>query len=66
MEAEMDYAFAKHMQLMAKGRLLRVQYETLENLPVGIEAIQEDLDRLQEKNKETEGETELNTADPVS
>jgi rhamnogalacturonyl hydrolase YesR len=57
MEAEMDYAYAKHMQLMAKQRLLRVQYETLENLPVGIEALQDELDQLMQVVDDTkEGE----------
>jgi hypothetical protein len=62
MEAEMDYAYAKHMQLMAKQRLLRVQYETLENLPVGIEALQDELDRLMQVDDAKEREEEEESA----
>jgi hypothetical protein len=59
MEAEMDYAFAKHLQLMAKQRLLRVQYETLENLPVGITALQDELDQLLQVDEEEESSSTL-------
>ena len=49
MEAEMEFAYAKHMMLKAKQRCLRVQCELLENLPHGIEAIQDDLDKLEKE-----------------
>uniref|UniRef100_A0A7S2YEY4 Uncharacterized protein n=1 Tax=Entomoneis paludosa TaxID=265537 RepID=A0A7S2YEY4_9STRA len=46
MEAEMECAYAKHMLLKARQKKLRAQYELMENLPVGIEAIQDDLDKF--------------------
>ena len=46
LEAQMEYAYAKHMLLVKKRRELQQQHEVLKDLPVGIEAIQEDLDKL--------------------
>ncbi|KAL7576369.1 hypothetical protein ACA910_018180 [Epithemia clementina (nom. ined.)] len=46
MEAEMEFAFAKHVLLKAKQRNLRAQFKLLEMLPIGIEAVQDDLDAL--------------------
>jgi len=54
LEAQMEYAFAKHMALVASQKMLRVQYEELERLPVGIEAFQEELDKLKLRKEETE------------
>lgn len=54
LEAQMEYAFAKHMALVASQKMLRVQYEELEKLPVGIEAFQEELDKLKLRKEETE------------
>lgn len=47
LEASMEYAFAKHMLLVKRRTELQAQYKVLENLPVGMEAIQEDLEKLQ-------------------
>jgi len=55
LEAQMEYAFAKHMQLVAGQKLFRAQYEVLEKAPVGIDAIQEDLDKLLEESKQNDG-----------
>ena len=46
LEAQMEYAYAKHMLLVKKRRELRQQHKKLKGLPVGIEAIQKDLDEL--------------------
>jgi hypothetical protein len=46
LEAQMEFAFAKHMQLMAKQKKLRAQTEVLQNLPVGIEALTDELEKL--------------------
>jgi hypothetical protein len=47
LEASMEYTFAKHMLLVKKRKQLQAQHKVLEKLPVGIEAIQEDLEKLQ-------------------
>ena len=39
------FAFAKHVMVMNKGKDLRAQYELLESLPVGIDSIQDELDK---------------------
>jgi len=46
MQAEMEYAFTRHMLLKAKQRELRAQCEHMENLPVSTEAIQEELEEM--------------------
>ncbi|KAG7355719.1 hypothetical protein IV203_000405 [Nitzschia inconspicua] len=46
LEASMEYAFAKHMLLVKRRKELQAEYKVLEKLPVGIEAIQEDLEKL--------------------
>jgi hypothetical protein len=46
LEAQMEYAYAKHMLLVKKRAELQLQHKLLKDLPVGIEAIQEDLDEL--------------------
>jgi hypothetical protein len=43
LEAQMEFNYAKHVQLMMKQKQLRAQYEVLENLPVGIDALQAEL-----------------------
>ncbi|GAX14857.1 hypothetical protein FisN_29Lh069 [Fistulifera solaris] len=49
LEAQMEYEFAKHMQLVIKHKELKAQYQLLERLPVGIDAIKDDLARLENK-----------------
>jgi hypothetical protein len=46
LEASMEYAFAKHMLLVRRRKELQAQFKVLSTLPVGIEALQEDLDKL--------------------
>lgn len=43
LESQMEFAYAKHMQLVRERELLAVQTERLRDLPVGIEAFQDDL-----------------------
>jgi hypothetical protein len=43
LEAQMEYAYVKHTLLVKRRRELQLQYRVLEGLPVGIEALQEDL-----------------------
>lgn len=50
MEAQLEYAFAKHVQLLTAQKRLRMQYNVLEGLGVGVDAIQDELDKLQEAN----------------
>ena len=45
LEASMEYAYAKHMMLVKRGMELKEQYDVLRTLPVGIEAIKEDLEK---------------------
>lgn len=45
-ESQYDYAYAKHMQLIQKRKVLRAQIDKLEVLPIGADAFQEDLDKL--------------------
>ena len=42
-ESQLDYTYAKHLLLIRKQKLLRSQIETLEQLPVGAEAFDDDL-----------------------
>jgi len=44
LEASMEYAYTKHMLLMKRQKELAEQYKVLETLPVGIDAIKEDLE----------------------
>ena len=43
MEEELNFAFARHMKLVAKQKKLRAAYAKLEELPVGLEAFEGDL-----------------------
>jgi hypothetical protein len=52
LEAQMEFAFAKQMALIAEQKKLEIQYKVLENLPVGLEAYQEELDRLKKEKEE--------------
>jgi hypothetical protein len=45
-ESQMDYAFAKHLQLIRKRKLLRAEIDRLEKLPVGADAFKDDLDKF--------------------
>jgi len=49
LEASMEYAYTKHLLLMQRQKELAEQYKVLETLPVGLDAIQDDLEaaRLQ-------------------
>jgi len=44
LEEQLEYAFAKHVQLTRTQEILRIQTKVLEKLPVGIDAIREELD----------------------
>lgn len=44
LEAQMEYAYAKHMQLVKRQKELQLQAKVLETLPVGIEAFKEELE----------------------
>lgn len=46
LEAQMEYAYVKHMQLVKRQKELQQQAKVLETLPVGIEAFKEELDSL--------------------
>ena len=46
LEAQLEFAFAKHMQLVKKQKELDLQTKVLTKLPVGIKAFKEDLDAL--------------------
>ena len=46
LESQLDFAYAKHLQLVRQTQLLKAQVETLQNLPVGREAFQDDIDAI--------------------
>ena len=46
LEAQLEYAFAKHVQLVLEHRTQRARCDRLEQLDVGMEAFQDDLDAL--------------------
>lgn len=54
-ESQLDYAYAKHLSLIHKRKVLRAQIEKLEKLPIGADAFKDDLAKLiadLEKSKE--------------
>jgi hypothetical protein len=53
LEAQMEYAFCKHMQLMLEQQKLRVRCDALESMGVGMEAFQEEYDALLSKAEES-------------
>ena len=46
LEASMEYAYTKHVLLMQRQKELAAQHKVLETLPVGLEAIKEELEKL--------------------
>lgn len=56
LEAQMEFAFAKHLQLATAGKRLHVQTETLRDLPVGLECFKDDLDAVTVKHKRRSAE----------
>jgi hypothetical protein len=46
LEAQMEYAFCKHVQLVLEQQKIRARVRALETFGVGMEAIQDDLDAL--------------------
>jgi hypothetical protein len=53
LEAQMEYAFSKHMQLILEQQKLRARYNALESMGVGMEAFQVDYDGLLSKAEES-------------
>ena len=45
-ESQLDYAYAKHAQIIRKRKILRAQIEKLEKLPVGYDTFKKDLEKL--------------------
>ena len=63
LEAQMEFAHAKHIMLVKRHQLLMAQYEHLEGLPVGADAFQDELDKMFGKeNAEGGGEATYNSA----
>ena len=56
-ESQLDYALAKHLQLIRKRKLIRVQIEKLETLPIGADSFKDDLDKLISDLAKSEEET---------
>jgi hypothetical protein len=46
LEAQLEYAYAKHIQLMKKQKELNLQAKILAKLPVGVNAFKEDLEAV--------------------
>jgi hypothetical protein len=53
LEAQMEYEFTKYTQLVQRHKRIRAEFEVLEKLPVGMEAFQEDFDKLLASEKKT-------------
>jgi hypothetical protein len=51
LESQLDFALAKHSQLVRQRELLGVQADHLKTLPVGVEAFQDELAKLIEDDK---------------
>ena len=60
LEAQMEFEFAKHMQLVAKQHQLKAQREVLQDLPVGIEALIADLEQAKAADDEGGAVTNAN------
>lgn len=56
LEAQMEYAFCKHVQLMLKQKQLVAQIDVLQNLPIGLDALTDEL--AVKQSDIAEGETE--------
>lgn len=46
MEAQMEFAHAKHIMLVKRHQVLMAQYDHLEGLPVGVDAFQAELEAM--------------------
>jgi hypothetical protein len=46
LEEQMEYAYAKHMQLIKRHNILEAQTAFLEDLPVGWDAFKDDFEKL--------------------
>lgn len=46
LDSQLDFALAKHAQLTRERELVELQTEHLKELPVGLEAFEEDLAKL--------------------
>lgn len=46
LEAQMEYAYAKHMQVCQEHEIVKEKIEVLEKLPVGYDAFKDDLEKL--------------------
>jgi len=51
LEAQMEFAYAKHIMLAKRHQLLEAQYDHLEGLPVGAEAFQDELNNMMRVEK---------------
>lgn len=59
LEAQMEFAFAKHLQLVTGGKRLHAQTETLQDLPVGMECFNKEYDVVAAKlTKQEQEQTE--------
>eukprot|EP01083_Nonionella_stella_P038474 104691_1 len=43
--AQIEFQYAKHLQMQKEHEIIRAKIETLEKLPVGIDAVREDLEK---------------------
>ena len=51
--AQMEFQYAKHLQLSKEHEIIKAKISVLEKLPVGMDAFRDDLDRLMmEEEKE--------------
>ncbi len=49
--ARIEFQYARHLLMGKEHRIIKAKIETLKNLPVGIEAVREDLKQMEEMEK---------------
>ena len=49
--SQIEFQYAKYLQMTKEHHIIKAKIETLKDLPVGIDAIREDLDKLEEEEK---------------
>lgn len=49
LEAQMEFQYVKHLLLIREQQKLKVQYEFMATLPVGVDAFKDDLERVLKK-----------------
>ena len=54
LNCQIEYQYAKHLQLTEEHELAKAKYELLKKLPIGVEALREDINAMNGKDEENE------------